>query len=93
MDRDTTAYVLAVIASRAGDVLDANTLAEIETALCDKPAPIMLPGAIAERIEAVLSAIEERLAAMEEAALERKAEDERRAVEDAFIDAAGETLN
>ncbi len=96
MDCERAAYVLAVIASRAGDVLDAVTLAEIEAALWDKPAaPIMLPAEIAARIEAVLGAIEEqlaamraRLAAMEEAALERRAEDERRTIEDAFVNSA-----
>jgi hypothetical protein len=100
MDSADAEYVLRVIASRCGDALDAVTLAEIEAALKDKPAPIMLPAEIAARIGAVLDAIEERLAAMEEALLARKAEDERRAIEDerrvienAFIDSAGETLN
>ena len=88
MDRETAAYVLAVIASRAGDVLDADTLAEIETALCDKPAPIMLPGAIAERIEAVLDAIEARLDAMEATRDALAEAATKRAVEDAFVDSA-----
>lgn len=76
---------VALIRSRCDGALTAVELDEIEAAIRQRPAPILLDADVAEKLTTVLDALEDRLAGMiERVDAQRIAE----AREAAFIDAA-----
>lgn len=87
MDDD---HALAVIRSRCDGALTAVELDQIEAAIRQRPAPIMLDADMAGKMMTVIDAIEERLGAMENAWRERAMAQEREA---AFIDSASEVFH